>query len=122
VSTVRNTTVDRIPPSYRFRAYQGDPFDFEIALNVEGQPADVDGWTWASLIDIGDDVVQWECTPKPNGVALYLRSADTARLPSRYCRFDVVGRNPLAGEGRTVLRGEIFAAVRVTPPLATVLT
>jgi hypothetical protein len=118
--TIRRT-VDQIPPSWRFKAYQGDPFDFQLMLRLDGQPADVDGWNWAAQVNTGDDIIDWECTPLPNGVALYLRSIDTARLPFRYVRFDVVGRNPLAGEGRTVLRGDIIAAARVTPPLSAAL-
>ena len=116
--SVRIADVDLTPPLWSFRAYQGDPFDFAIALDVDGEPADVDGWQWAAIIRLrGGDVVAWECTGTPNGVELYLRGGDTMRLTSAASRFDVAGRDPLAGEGRTVLRGQIAATARVTPPL-----
>lgn len=115
MSVVR--TIDTSPPSYRFLAYQGDPIDVELQLSVDGQPADVDGWVWAAQIDTGGVMISWDCTGLPNGVGLYLRGIDTLRLPQRDSRFDVVGRHPDAGEGRTVLRGSIMAAKRITPPL-----
>jgi hypothetical protein len=114
--------VDQVPPTWRFRAYQGDPFDIQIALTLDGAPADVTDWTWAAQISTGPDLIDFECSGEPDGVHLYLRGPDTLRLPQRYCPFDVVGRNPAAGEGRTVLRGLILAAVRVTPPLRAALT
>ena len=109
-------TISQTPPRQRFMAYQGDPFDFEIRLSVDSQPADVDGWSWAADIETGTTPLSFECTGQPSGVALFLRGSDTARLPLRSCRFDVVGRNPEAGEGRTVLRGVILTMSRVTPP------
>lgn len=108
--------VSQAPPQRRFVAYAGDPFDFEVHLSVEGEPADVEGWSWAANIDTGTTPLSFECTGTPSGVVLYLRGADTARLPLRSCRFDVVGRNPEAGEGRTVLRGVLLTMSRVTPP------
>ena len=114
---MRAGQVDLTPPAWRFRAYQGDPFDFAITVLVDGQPAEVGTWTWAAHIRIGSDMLAWECTGQPHGVALYLRGADTLRLPAHPCPFDVTGRDPLAGEGRTVLRGSILALARITPPL-----
>jgi hypothetical protein len=112
--------VDLVPVAWTFRAYQGDPFDVRIVLTIAGQPVDTTSWTWAADIDSGAGaLVSFECFAQPDGVQLYLRGPETARLPSRKCRFDVVGRNPDAGEGRTVLRGSIIASARVTPPLFT---
>jgi hypothetical protein len=112
--------VDAIPQQWRFRAYQGDPFDFQIHLtNPDGSPADVVGWSWAAQIDLGPGLLPFETTGREDGVDLYLRGDETLRLPARYCPFDVKGRNPLAGDGHTVLRGIILAAPRVTvPPIA----
>jgi hypothetical protein len=112
-------TLELVPQWWRFRAYQGDAFDFEIVLSVGGQPADVTGWTWAAEIDTGGGTrMAWTCTPTPTGVQLYLRGSETLLLPSRrWSDFDVTGRDPAAGEGRTVLRGAIISVTRVTPPL-----
>jgi hypothetical protein len=114
----RAEVIDLRPTPVLCRGYQGDPFDWSIDLTVNGQPADLDGWSWEAWIDLdGGLVVPWICTPEPHGVALYLRGADTARLPASYCPFDVTGRDPDAGEGRTFVRGSILCGERITPPL-----
>jgi hypothetical protein len=112
-------TVDHTPLQVVCRGYQGDPFDWGIVLTLEdGTPADLADWTWQAWIDLGQGlVVPWICTPEAHGVALYLRGQDTIRVPNRYCPFDVTGRDPEAGEGRTVAAGYLTCAPRITPPL-----
>lgn len=115
---MRRTTVDLTPAQASLLAYQGDPFDFRIVLTVDGRPADVSRWTWLAWIQVDPaTVVPFLWDPEPDGVRLYLRGEDTFRLPDSWSRFDVTGRDPDAGEGRTVLRGDIIAYQRVTPPL-----
>jgi hypothetical protein len=110
--------VDQVPLQVVCNGYQGDPFSWALDLTVDGHPADMDGWTWQAWIEVAAGlIVPWICTPEAHGVALYLRGADTLRLPAGYCPFDVTGRDPAAGEGWTVARGQIFCLERVTPPL-----
>lgn len=111
--------LDLTPPKVSWRAYEGDPFDVHIVLTVDGQtPPDLSGWTWAALIKIDGQEIPFETTAEPNGVRLYLRGDQTMRLNHyRYASFDVTGRDPQGGEGRTILRGGILATARITPPL-----
>ena len=120
MGNVRPQAIDLRPVSVVCRGYQGDPFDWSVALQADdGSPADVESWSWQAWIDTGDGVViPWICTPEPDGVGLYLRGQDTLRLPvTKHCAFDVTGRDPEAGEGRTIVSGHIIVAPRVTPPL-----
>lgn len=110
--------IDRTPAEVTLKAYQGDAFDLHLVLSVDGLPVDVSQWSWLAWIRIAGGVVipfLWE--PEPSGVRLYLRGQDTARLPALYSHYDVTGRDPDAGEGRTVIAGRIIAYERVTPPL-----
>lgn len=111
--------LDVRPPLYDWLVYQGDPLDLRIRLTVEGElPADVIGWAWSARINTSPPT-DFECYPEDDGVTLYLRSEDSMNLiPGKWgYSFDVVGRDPLAGEGVTVLRGKITATRRVTRPL-----
>lgn len=119
MTNLRAQRIDSRPSLVEITCYGGDPFDFQVHLTVDGQPADVYGWSWAAQIDLDPGLLAWECTGEPDGVSLYLRGSETLRLPTRYCAFDVIGRNPAAGEGRAVLRGFILATSRVTTSLLT---
>jgi hypothetical protein len=112
------SVVDHTPHYGECKGYQGDPFDWALAVTgPDGAPADLDGWTWQAWIDTGNAVIPWICTATPDGVELYLRGQDTMRLPDRYCPFDVTGRDPAAGEGYTIAAGYIRCGQRITPPL-----
>jgi hypothetical protein len=110
--------VDLTPATVRLLAYAGDPFDLHLVLSLDGAPVDVSQWIWAAWIAAPDGVViPFLTESEPTGVRLYLRGQDTARLPARFSPYDVTGRDPDAGEGRTVISGDIIAFSRVTPPL-----
>lgn len=112
------SNVDQTPPRVSLRAYSGDPFDLRIVLTVDGvAPPDLRGWVWSALIRADGQEIYFETTAETDGVTLYLRGEDTLKLSTRYASFDVTGRDPEAGEGRTILRGGILAMPRITPPL-----
>lgn len=108
--------IDVRPLEVTLLLYEGDPFSLVLHLVLEdGSPADVDGWAWAANIG-SRPPVPFECYGEPNGVMLYLRGADMAGLAALgLLPFDVTGRNPDAGEGQSVLRGQVRVTARVTP-------
>jgi hypothetical protein len=108
-----------VRPQYvRWRIYAGDPAELRLHLTMpDGSPADVDGWAWAGAVGTSPPTA-FECYPEPDGLVAYLRGEDTTDLVDQYWPFDITGRDPAAGEGRTVLRGHVNATPRVTRPLA----
>lgn len=113
--------VDLLPQRARLLAYAGDPFSFRIeVVDEDGDPSvDVSGWEWRATVTTGNQRLDFECEGDETGVDVWMRGEDTARLPTsgREFPFDVTGRQPAAGEGTTVLRGEMTATRRVTIPL-----
>lgn len=112
------SVIDVRPLEVVWLMYEGDPQDLRIHLTLDdGSPADVIGWVWAA--NIGTTPPQpFECYPEDDGVTLYLRGADMTGLGRSWLPFDVTGRDPDAGEGRTVLRGQVRVTARVTPMLS----
>lgn len=114
--------IDSRPVNVTWLIMQGDPHDWRLHLVLlDGSPADVAGWSWAAWIGTNPPS-PFECFPEDDGVTLYLRGANTYGLIGRYWPFDVACRNPLAGEGRIVLRGVIMATSRITQALSSVVT
>lgn len=115
--------VDLQPRTATLLAYRGDPFDFHLRLtDADGQPVDVTGWDWRATVITGTRRIDFEWAAEGDGVRLWMRGDDTARLPANERRgfpYDVTTRQPDAGEGRTVLRGRMMVAQRVTDPLRT---
>jgi hypothetical protein len=110
------TVCDVRPPSCDWRTYEGTPASLRVHLVLEdGTPADVADWAWRSWVGTGPPT-SIECFPEDDGVTLYLRGEDSIGLPGRVWRFDVHGRSPGAGEGYTVLQGELTVQSRVTVP------
>lgn len=111
------TTVSLVPDEALLLMYSGDPFDFAVQLSIDGAPADVSQWTWRASIETGRGRLDFEWEPEPDGVRLWLRGEETGRLAiDTALPFDVTGRDPDAGEGRTVLRGHVKVTARVTEP------
>lgn len=111
------TLIDVRPPEVTWYMYEGDPQDLRIHLRMpDGSPADVRGWAWSANIGTKPPL-PFECHPEDDGVTLYLRGSDMTQLGHRWAPFDVTGRDPAAGEGRTVLRGAVNVTARVTPML-----
>lgn len=112
-----STVIDERPLSIEWYMYQGDPQDLRLHLTIEdGSPADVAGWSWTARIGTMPPT-NFECLPEDDGVTLYLRGDETWNLVGRWWPFDVAVRNPEAGEGVTVLCGQVLAKARVTDPL-----
>jgi hypothetical protein len=113
-----NPVVDLRPLSITWHMYQGDPQELRVHLvhQDDGTPADVAGWSWSARIATIPPT-PFECFGEDDGVTLYLRGAGTYNLGGRWWPFDVACRNPDAGEGVTVLRGQVLATARVTEPL-----
>lgn len=112
------TVVDLRPQEVTWYMYQGDPQNLRVHLvDEDGSPLDVVGWAWAGNIG-SRPPLPFECLPEDDGVTLYLRGADMTQLPvSVWHEFDVTGRDPEAGEGYTVIRGQVQVTARITPML-----
>jgi hypothetical protein len=111
------TTVDERPESVTWEIYEGDPQSLRVRLVLDdGSPADVAGWAWRAWAATTPPT-PFECNGEDDGVTLSIRGADTYPLVGRRWRFDVTCRNPVAGEGVTVLQGHVLATRRVTQPL-----
>ena len=110
------TVIDVRPASCEWLTYEGTPATLRVHLELDdGSPADVDGWAWQAWVGTRPPTAL-ECYGETDGVSLYLRGADSVGLPGRSWRFDVVGRDPAAGEGYTVLEGQLTVRSRVTVP------
>jgi hypothetical protein len=111
--------VDAWPLEAELRVVAGDPFAFRLVLlGDDGQPVDVSAWTWAATVTDGTLRLDFEWAAYEEGVRLWLRGEDTARLtPGRPVAFDVACRQPAAGEGVMVLAGPMLVKARVTDPL-----
>lgn len=111
--------VDARPARATLYVTGGDPFTFRLVLRGEdGELADVSGWEWAGSVTTGRLTLPFEFGPDDTGVWIGLRGDVTAQLPAgRAFPFDIACRQPTAGEGVTVLAGELTASPRVTPPL-----
>jgi hypothetical protein len=114
-------TVDLRPEAMAWLIYEGDPSGLAIHLELaDGSPADVTGWEWRAWVGTSPPTPM-ECYGETDGVTVYLPGRDSRGLSGRVWRFDVTGREPSAGEGVTVLRGELTATRRVTDPLGGLL-
>lgn len=111
--------VDARPIRARLLAVSGDPFTFRLVLrDADGDPVDVSLWDWAGAVTTGQITIDFEWRADDTGVWLGLRGDETVRLPvGRDWPFDVSCRQPAAGEGVTVLSGEMSTSRRVTAPL-----
>jgi hypothetical protein len=112
-------TVNLQPVRARLLAVVGDPFEFRVILrDPDGDPIDVTLWDFRATVSTGRVRIDFEWAADDTGVSFWMRGDDTARLPQdREFPFDVAARQPTAGEGSTVLSGEMVAARRVTDPL-----
>jgi hypothetical protein len=114
------TVVDAWPPEATLRVVKGDPFAFRVVLRDEaGEPVDVSVWEWRATVVTGFGLrLDFETAADETGVRLWLRGDDTARISTlTRSRFDVAARQPSAGEGVTVLAGDVLAKARVTDPI-----
>ena len=116
------TTVDAWPAEATLRPVEGDPFAFRLVLrDIGGGPVDVSLWEWRATVTTGRIRLDFEALADEGGVRLILRGDDTARLyaerAGRPCPYDVTCRQPSAGEGSTVLAGDMLVKPRVTDPL-----
>jgi hypothetical protein len=111
--------VDAWPLEATLRAVAGDPFAFRLVLrDSDGQPVDVMAWDWAATVTAGSLRLDFGWAADEGGVRLWLRGDETARLPlGRPLAYDVACRQPAAGEGVTVLAGQMLLRARVTDPL-----
>lgn len=111
--------VDAWPVAATLRAVEGDPFSFRVQIrDPEGELVDVSLWEWAATVTTGFLRLDFERAADDTGVRFWLRGDDTARLPiGKPWPFDVTGRQPSAGEGVTVVAGQMFVKSRVTAPL-----
>jgi hypothetical protein len=114
-----SATVDAWPMQATLRAVAGDPFSFRVQLRDEqGDLIDVSLWEWGATVTTGPLRLDFETAADDTGVRLWLRGDDTARLPLvKACPYDVACRQPSAGEGVTVLAGDLFVKPRVSAPL-----
>jgi hypothetical protein len=111
--------VDAWPQQATLRAVAGDPFSFRVQLrDADGQPVDPMLWDWSCTVTTGHLRLDFEWAADDQGVRLWLRGDDVARLPAgRGWPFDVTCRQPAAGEGVTILAGDMFVRPRITAPL-----
>jgi hypothetical protein len=114
-------TVERIdsrPQAVQIACYGGDPFDLTIRLRLGGSPADVAGWEWAARAEYGGAVIDLSTVGLPDGVQVTMPGADTASIAAvgRFWRFEVTGRDPAAGEARTLVEGWVMATARLAVP------
>jgi len=112
-------TIDARPAQATLHAVAGDPFAFRVQIiGPDGDPVDVMGWDWAATVHTGQVRLDFSWAADSTGVRFWLLGDDTARLPpGKPWPYDVTGRQPLAGEGTTVLAGNMTAKARVTNPL-----
>jgi hypothetical protein len=111
--------VDAWPAEAVLRIVKGDPFAFRVAiLDAGGEPLDVSAWRFAGTV-ISDRLrLDFETAADDTGVEVWLRGEATARLTSlRPGRFDLAAMQPTAGEGVTILAGQVLVKPRVTDPL-----
>lgn len=109
--------IDQRPEEATWRVYAGDPVNLRVhVVKADGSPAPVEGWVWAAWAGTSPPT-PFECYAEDDGVTLYLRGSDSDLLVGAWWPFDVTGRDPAAGEGTTVLRGQVCASPRVTPAL-----
>jgi len=111
--------VDAWPVQATLRAVAGDPFSFRVQLRGDdGELVDVQLWEWAATVATGRLRLDFEAAADEGGVRFWLRGDDTARIPAgKPWPFDVTGRQPTAGEGVTVVAGDMHVRQRVTAPL-----
>lgn len=111
--------VDAWPLEATLRAVQGDPFSFRLQVRDDaGELVDVSLWSWAATVTTGRLRLDFASAADDTGVRLWLRGDDTARLTTtKPSPFDVTCRQPSAGEGVTVLAGQMWVKSRVTAPL-----
>jgi hypothetical protein len=111
--------VDGWPQQATLRAVAGDPFSFRLRLlGPDGDPIDTSAWEWAASVATGRVRLDFETEADAAEVRLWLRGDVTAQLPpGKPWPFDVACRQPGAGEGVTVLAGDIVTKSRVTAPL-----
>jgi len=112
-------TIDAWPLEATLRFVAGDPFSFRVQLlDSDGQPVDVSTWLWAATVTTGRLRLDFEWAADGQGVRLWLRGDDTARLPTgRPYPYDVACRQVAAGEGVMVLAGNMIGKPRVTDAL-----
>jgi hypothetical protein len=116
------SVVDAWPAEATLRAVAGDPFAFRLVLrDPEGGAVDVSLWEWRATVTTGRIRLDFEALADEGGVRLIMRGDDTARLyaerAGKPCPFDVACRQPSAGEGSTVLAGDMLVMRRVTDPI-----
>lgn len=111
--------IDSWPATATLRAVQGDPFAYRLlVLDEDDNPVDTSQWEWRSTVASSSIRLDFEIRPDDEGVWLWLRGDDTARLGTMVpYQFDVACRQPEAGEGMTVLRGMMFIQSRTTDVL-----
>jgi hypothetical protein len=113
--------VDAWPQRATLRVVAGDPFSFRLQLRgPDGDLIDVSGWEWAGSVYAGRVRLDFETATEETGpaVLVWMRGDVTAQIPvGKAWPFDVACRQPAAGEGVTVLAGDLFAKSRVTDPI-----
>jgi hypothetical protein len=111
--------IDLRPAAARLLGVAGDPFAFRLILrDPDGGPVDVTLWDWRATVDTGRVRLDFEWAADDQGVSLWMRGDDTARIPTRgEFPYDVATRQPAAGEGQTVLSGLMSVERRTTDPL-----
>lgn len=114
-----SAVIDAWPLEVTLRLVRGDPFAFRLRLlDADGDPVDVSAYEWRATVTTGSLSLDFEYAADADSVRLWLRGDDTARLSiARPWPYDVTCRQPTAGEGVTVMRGEVLVASRVTEPL-----
>jgi hypothetical protein len=108
------------PAEAVLRIVKGDPVSFRVAiLDAAGDPLDVSAWRFAgTLLDGARLRLDFEWAADDTGVNVWLRGDSTARLTTlRPGRFDLSCMQPAAGEGVTILAGQVMVKPRVTDPL-----
>jgi hypothetical protein len=118
--TATAKTVDVRPPMVKMRGYAGNPFALTVLLRVDGQPADIPDWVWTASVRIAAEVIPFQTLNLPDGVQISMSGADMERVAvdSRFWRFELYGRNPLASEGYTILYGHLQAEKKLPLPPA----
>jgi hypothetical protein len=119
VSSCSGEVVDLRPTRAQLLGVAGDPFAFRLTLrDPDGDPIDVALWDWRATVTTGPVRLDFEWAADDSGVSLWMRGDDTARIPTgREFPYDVACRQPTAGEGMTVLSGEVFMLRRTTDAL-----
>lgn len=111
--------IDLEPARVRVLFRCGDPLAFRVlVLDDEGDLVDVSLWSFRGTVDTGRERLDFTLMPDEGGVTVWMSGDDTIRIPDgKPYPFDVSGMQAAAGEGVTLVGGDMQGSRRVSTPL-----